>query len=99
MAAHAAVGVDDDLAAGEAAVALGPADHEAAGGVDEVLGLLVEQLGGDDRLDDLLEDVLAHGLDRARGSLCWVETITASTRTGLSPSYSTVTWLLPSGRR
>ena len=32
-------------------------------------------------------------------SLCCVETITASTRTGLSPSYSTVTWLLPSGRR
>ncbi len=29
--------------------------------------------------------------------LCWVETITVSTRTGLSPSYSIVTWLLPSG--
>ena len=29
--------------------------------------------------------------------LCWAEMITASTRTGLSPSYSTVTWLLPSG--
>ena len=31
--------------------------------------------------------------------LCWAEMITASTRTGRSPSYSTVTWLLPSGRR
>ena len=31
--------------------------------------------------------------------VCWVEMMTASTRAGLSPSYSTVTWLLPSGRR
>jgi hypothetical protein len=30
---------------------------------------------------------------------CWAETMTASTRTGLPPSYSTVTWLFPSGRR
>ena len=30
---------------------------------------------------------------------CWVETTTVSTRTGRSfSSYSTVTWLLPSGR-
>ena len=29
---------------------------------------------------------------------CWVETTTVCTRTGVSPSYSTVTWLLPSGR-
>ena len=33
-------------------------------------------------------------------SACWVEITTASTRTGLPfASYSTVTWLLPSGRR
>ena len=31
-------------------------------------------------------------------SACCVEMTTASTRTGRSPSYSTVTWLLPSGR-
>ncbi len=31
--------------------------------------------------------------------LCWLETTTASTRTGLLPSYSTVTCDLPSGRR
>ena len=30
---------------------------------------------------------------------CWAEMMTASTRTGFSPLYSTVTWLLPSGRR
>ena len=32
--------------------------------------------------------------------LCWVEMTTVSTRTGwFCSSYSTVTWLLPSGRR
>ena len=41
---RAAVGVDDDLAAGQAAVALRAADHEAAGRVDEVLDLLAEHL-------------------------------------------------------
>jgi hypothetical protein len=37
--AGAAVGVDDDLAAGQAAVALRAADDEAAGRVDQVLGV------------------------------------------------------------
>ncbi len=32
-------------------------------------------------------------------SACCVETTTASTRMGRPPSYSTVTWDLPSGRR
>src|SRR6476646_8510511 len=31
--------------------------------------------------------------------LCWLEMTTASMRIGLMPSYSTVTWDLPSGRR
>src|SRR5690606_31193296 len=38
--AGAAVGVDDDLAAGEAAVALRAAHHEATGRVDQVAGFL-----------------------------------------------------------
>src|SRR5579862_9828748 len=42
MTAHAAVGVDDDLAAGEAGIAHRSADDEAAGGIDVVLGMLVE---------------------------------------------------------
>ena len=32
-------------------------------------------------------------------SACWVEIRTVSTRTGLCPSYSIVTWVFPSGRR
>ncbi len=30
---------------------------------------------------------------------CWLETTTVSSLTGLSPAYSMVTWVLPSGRR
>jgi hypothetical protein len=30
---------------------------------------------------------------------CWLDTTTVSSRTGVSPSYSIVTWVLPSGRR
>ncbi len=30
---------------------------------------------------------------------CWLETTTVSSRAGRSPSYSMVTWVLPSGRR
>ena len=32
-------------------------------------------------------------------ALCWVEITTASMRFGTPPTYSTLTWLLPSGRR
>ena len=50
VAGRAAVGVHDDLPAGEAAVAHGAADDKAAGGVDEEAGLAVDVLGGDDGL-------------------------------------------------
>ena len=46
MAGHAAVGVDDDLAAGEAGVADRAADHEAAGRVDEEVLLRVQLRAG-----------------------------------------------------
>ena len=60
----AAVGVDDDLAAGQAAVALRAADDEAAGRVNINLGVLVHQLRGNGRLDDKLDHVLADLLKR-----------------------------------
>jgi len=53
----AAVGVDDDLAAGEAGVAVGPTDDEAARRVEVEDGLLVEVLLRDDGLDDVLLEV------------------------------------------
>src|SRR5690606_32179067 len=59
VARVAAVGVDDDLASGQAAVTVGAADHEAAGGVDVELGLLVDPLGRKNLLDDLLQSAFA----------------------------------------
>ena len=56
---RAAVGVDDDLAAGEAAVAVGAADEELAGRVD-----VPDGLRGDPALRQRLDDVGAD--DRAR---------------------------------
>ena len=53
MTAHAAVGIDDDLTACEAAVAVRATDNELAGRVHEVTGLLVQELGRDDLLDEL----------------------------------------------
>ena len=44
VTAHAAVAVDDDLAAGQAGVALRSADDEAAGRVDQKFGVLVQHL-------------------------------------------------------
>ena len=57
MATHAAVGVDDDLASGETAVAVRAADHEVAGRVDVDLVVVVGELLGDRRPDDLLDQV------------------------------------------
>ncbi len=56
----AAVGVDDDLATGQAAIAHRAADHELAGRVDVELGALVQPLGRQHRL----EDFLAHRFDQ-----------------------------------
>src|SRR4249919_2951785 len=62
VAGHAAVAVDDDLAAGQAAVAHRAADHEDAGRIDVhlVLRQLVEPVLRQHRL----EDVLVHALDQ-----------------------------------
>ncbi len=53
MTRHAAVGVDDDLATGQTAVAHRAADDELAGRVDVVLGGGVQQFGRDHLFDDL----------------------------------------------
>ena len=63
MAGIAAVGVDDDLAAGETGIAHGAADHEAAGGVDVHDRVRRAQLGLDAGQDDRLDDIGAQALD------------------------------------
>ena len=68
VAAHSAVGVDDDLAASKTGITLRASDHETAGWVDEELGLLCEHLGGDNLADHLLDAELLDLL--MRSSFC-----------------------------
>ena len=68
MAGGAAVGVDDDLAAGQPRVSDGPADHELAGRVDHevleqlLLGVELLVLGVEHRLEHVLPEVVADHL-------------------------------------
>ncbi len=59
MTSHAAIGVDDDLAAGESGVAHGPADDEASRGIDVVLGVFIEQVRGNHGLNHVLQNARA----------------------------------------
>ena len=59
MASHAAVGVHDDLAAGQTGVAHRPADHESPRGVDVILGVRVQQTARNHRLDHVSQDFRA----------------------------------------
>ena len=65
----AAVGVHDDLAAGQAGVALRAADNETTGGVDVVLGILVQQTCGNGGLNDQLDHILADLLQLHLGAV------------------------------
>ncbi|MCY1523250.1 hypothetical protein D9M68_581400 [compost metagenome] len=69
MRAGAAVGVDDDLAAGQAAIALRAADDETAGRVDQELGLRRDQAVGEARLDDVFDHRFVDGLLRDFGRM------------------------------
>ena len=64
MTADTAIGIDDDLATGQAAVTLRPAHDEPSRRIDVVGRLVVAQVFRDDRADDLLEEILAD--DRTR---------------------------------
>ena len=90
---HSAVGVDDDLAPGEAAVARGAADHELAGGVDVETRAVGEELRlGEEGAGDFLDL-------RVSLLVVWCETTTVSIETGRPFSYAMESWLLESGRR
>ncbi len=67
MAGHAAVSVDDDLAAGQARVAHRAADDEPARGVDMHDRVFHPQLGRDDRQYHRLDDVGPELLDACVG--------------------------------
>ena len=92
-----AVGVDDDLAAGQAAVTVRAADNKAAGRVDQVAGVGGEEILRQHRLDDLLDH--RFGQLRVRNvRAVLVETTTVSIATGLPSTYFTVSCDLASGR-
>ena len=55
MACHAAVGVDDDLAAGQTAVGVRTTELEVARRVDEHIEVVVRELLGQRRTDDVLD--------------------------------------------
>jgi len=62
-----AVGVDDDLASGQAAVALRAADDETAGRVHQVLDVALDQFFRQHRFDDLFDGRFADLLQRHLG--------------------------------
>ena len=82
VAGHAAVGVDDDLAAGEPAVGVGAAELERAGRVDPHVVAVLGELRRHERMDHVLDEV---GLDerlRIEPGACCVEISTVFRRTG-----------------
>src|SRR5271155_2185053 len=62
VAAHASVGVDDDLASGKPGVTHGTADDEASRRIDVVLGIFIEQVRGNHGLDHVLQNPRAQFL-------------------------------------
>ncbi len=88
VGAGAAVGVHDDLATGQAAIALRATDDKSAGGVDQVAGVL-QPFFGQNRLDQLFDDgFVERGLHlqsrfRDWSGVCWVDSTTVSMLWGL----------------
>ena len=57
----AAVGIHYDLAAGQSRIGRRAAQYKATGGIDVILGLIVQHFGGDAGLDDPLDHILTEG--------------------------------------
>ena len=83
MAAHPAVGVDDDLAAGHTGVAMRPTNHELPGRVDVIRERPVDQVGWQYRIDDFFLDAGSTISACETSGWCWVETTTVSIRIGV----------------
>jgi hypothetical protein len=98
VTAHAAVGIHDDLATGQAAVALRTADDELAGRVDEILGLLGEQafFGRTFLMTFSMQNFSISACSTS--AACCVEMTTLDDARGLAISYSTETCDFASGR-
>ena len=66
VATGSSVGIDNDFAAGEPAIALGSPDDKAAGGIDQKFGPAIEHFFGEDFADELFDNEL---LDLAMGDV------------------------------
>jgi hypothetical protein len=68
MARHAAVRIDDDLAAGQSGIGHRSADLESAAWIDEKRRLVVQEVVGDDlpnhRLDDRPLDLVVRDIGK-----------------------------------
>ncbi len=57
MTSHATVGVHYNLAASETSISIGAADDETTSGIDKELGVSVDELLGENLVEDVLLDV------------------------------------------
>ena len=69
VATPAAVGIDDDFAAGQSGITLRSADHEATRGVDVVFDIALDQFLRHARLDDAVDHVIVNFLVRNVGTV------------------------------
>src|SRR5439155_22879434 len=69
MRSIATVCVDDDLAPGQSRVALRATSHKASGGIDVILGLIVEQVAGHRVSDNVFANLRSELFVRHFGSV------------------------------
>src|SRR5947209_16265789 len=60
MTGHATIGIDDNLAPGQASIAHRAASDKASGGINEDSGVAVEHMGRDGGLNNMLDDIIAN---------------------------------------
>ena len=78
---------------------IGPPVTNRPVGLTCMTGSSARSVARDRRQDDRLDDVARGAARVATSGSCWAETTTVRTRFGTPCSYSTVTCVLPSGRR
>src|SRR5947209_20484532 len=60
MTGHATIGIDDDLAPGQASIAHRTTSDKASGGINEDARVAVEHMGRDGGLNNMLDDIIAN---------------------------------------
>ncbi len=60
MASHTAISINDNFTSGQPGIAHGAACDKTTSGVNKKLGVAIEQMSGNNRLDDMIDDILAN---------------------------------------